>query len=159
MPKVTLTATIATQFEALWQLGNEDVLPDVEICQRLGIPFGKLRGWLQRNTKVIREDGTREGLREIRARARGVPASNYLQLLYSLSMEARAAGDLRTASENIKWLMERMYPHRWGRLVKERLEDSDGYGVLKVEAKLDNKAWLKISEQVHEAQKKLPPIK
>ncbi len=109
MPKVTLTATIATQLEELWQLGNEHVLPDVEICQRLGIPFGKLRGWLQRNTKVVREDGTKQGLRDIRARARGVPASNYLQLLYSLAMEARAAGDRRTASENIKWIMERMY--------------------------------------------------
>jgi len=69
--KTSLTEEIAQKLEFYWQLGA-DTLSDEQICWRIGISYGQLKGWLKRDAIPVKPDGTLgpEGLRGIRARAK-----------------------------------------------------------------------------------------
>lgn len=66
--KSTLTLELVSKLEAYWQLSGENALTDDQICNRVGITSGQLDGWLKRRRSIVREDGTKETLRDIRTR-------------------------------------------------------------------------------------------
>ncbi|MCL5280480.1 MAG: hypothetical protein M1376_11295 [Planctomycetes bacterium] len=115
MARITLTEEIAQKLEFYWQLAG-DTLSDLAICQRVGISFGQLRGWLRRDSKPLRRDGTSwtEGLRAIRTRAKVSTMTGYLVKLNQLAEEARAGGDFKTAVNVYCWLLERQFPDIYG---------------------------------------------
>jgi len=144
MGRSSLTPEIATALESYWEISG-DTLSDEQICERVivkrtrgektykeHIRFTQLRGWLQRNTKVTRESGVREGLRDIRARAKAKTKAGYLQRIVSIVMEAHVAAKdafarartakgtpydftaaaklLDLAGKYTAWLAERQFP-------------------------------------------------
>ncbi|MCK5607677.1 hypothetical protein KAR91_37680 [Candidatus Pacearchaeota archaeon] len=118
-----LSVKLAKELEALWELGGENTLTDAEIAARLEIGADRLRGWLYRNSKVvIGVDGAgnniKEGVRDIRTRARGQTKSSYLQRLYNITLEAERAKDYRVASSNMMWLLEKMFPKDFGNRIR-----------------------------------------
>jgi hypothetical protein len=116
MARITLTIETAERLEFLWQLTG-GTLSDQAICQRVGIGFGQLRGWLRRNSKPLRPDGTTglEGLRAIRTRAKVSTLTGYLAKLNQIAEEARGAGDYSTAANAYKWLLEKQFPAQYGK--------------------------------------------
>jgi len=149
----TLTAEIASQLEALWQLSGDNTLTDEEICGRIGISIDQLNGWLKRNRSVVRENGVREKLRHIRVRAKATTKSSYLQKLYSLAIQAENARDFRTAINAFQWLLEKQFPKDFGNRQKTDDVDPESYGVLLLGRRPTKDEWLEQSKLVHEQQK------
>ena len=115
MAKVTLTKELAEDLSFYWQLVG-DKLTDEEICYRIGIKFGQLRGWLQRNTRPRLPDGKKgkEGLRDIRNRAKVSTMTGYLAELNRDARDAQTVGDRRTSSTIWMWLLEKQFPTKFG---------------------------------------------
>ncbi len=120
----TLTAELAYQLEFYWQLAG-NTLSDEEICSKVGISFGQLRGWLQRNVKPKTLGGQRgtEGLRDIRARAKVSTMTGYLSKLVQIAEKAEANQDYAVASSNYTWLLEKQFPTVYGHLADKQTEE------------------------------------
>ena len=116
---VTLAKEIAVQLQALWQLSGDDTLTDLEIIQRIGITKGQLDSWLNKKTEVVlvKKHGP-VTLRSIRTRAKATTKSSYLQRLYKQMVSAENAGDYKTSSYVLQWLMERQFPLSFGNRIK-----------------------------------------
>ena len=143
MARITLTAEIAQKLEFFWQLGG-DTLSDLAICQRIGISFGQLRGWLRRDSKPLRPDGTNgtEGLRAIRTRAKATTMTGYLAKLNQLAEEARTGGDFKTAVNVYCWLLERQFPGLYGNRAQPPEEEQRGKtGVMVAMPRMTSDEW------------------
>jgi len=111
----TLTVEIAAALEEEWiKSGDVDLLTDREIAARVGVSDRQLANWLDRNTKVTWANGDREGLRDIRVRAKAVTKANYLTRLLRFIDRAERMGDMKTAGKLLLHLMERQFPKDFG---------------------------------------------
>jgi len=123
-----LTAAIAQKLEMLWALEGTNMLSDEQIAIQCGIKPCTLRTWVHRNKKVEFPDDKGSppkvlGLKDIRTRARANLKILYLTMLHKLMKMAEASGDLRTASEICKWLLEKQFPEQFGRRPVEETEN------------------------------------
>lgn len=112
---VTLTRTLALEFQRLWQLAGEGTLSDAEIAFRTGVTSDQLNSWIRNNTNVNMEiDGNKparlEGLRQIRTRARAFIKAAYISRLVSLSNKAEQKEDYRTAASITENLLAKQFP-------------------------------------------------
>src|SRR5512146_1231613 len=107
----TLTPEIATKLEFYWQLVGE-TMSDEQICDKVGISAGQLKGWLQRDQRPRLPDGklASDGLRDIRARAKAGVMTGYLMRLNRIADLAEASGDYGTALRHFQWLLARQFP-------------------------------------------------
>jgi len=163
MSRSTLTPEKATMLESWWELSGQENLTDEDICGRAGIKFGQLRGWLQRNTKVERENGKKEGLRDIRTRAKAKGKSTYVQRLVTIIVESHTAARdalgrndyssaarlMDTSAKWSAWLMERLYPKSFS-LARMDLEEAMAGGLLVVPGQASPEEWLEQSKKFHE---------
>jgi hypothetical protein len=127
-PKTTLTTEIAEQLKTFWMIGGPETLSDDEICDRIGITEGQLRGWLQRNAKALVAWNGKEielGLRDLRTRARAQLKGGYLARLNRLATISEAEGDILTSAKIIMWLTEKQFPKDFGVLVGKVPDESD----------------------------------
>ncbi len=159
----TLTPEKATMLESWWELSGQESLTDEDICGRTGIKFGQLRGWLQRNTKVERENGKKEGLRDIRTRAKAKGKATYIQRLVTIIVESHTASKealnsrdfssaarlMDTSAKWSAWLMERLYPKSFC-LSRMEMEEAIAGGLLVVPGQTSPEEWLEQSKKFHE---------
>lgn len=140
----TLTEEIARSLEFYWQLAG-DTLSDEQICDRIGVRFAQLRGWLQRNIKPKRPDGSRmaEGLRDIRRRAKVRVMTGYLSKLRTAADTAEQAGDFKAAIGAWKWLLEKQFPKQYGRRADGPQSDheQEQTGVIRAPAVESTEQW------------------
>lgn len=137
MARSILTSELATRLETWWQIGGNR-LTDQEICEALGIKTAQVQAWLAHNTKVERENGLREGLREIRTQAKAQAKTTYLQRLSTIvvethlaAQEAKNKGDLASAArlyeiaaKHLELLMSKQFPNDFGNQPKDPEEES-----------------------------------
>ena len=121
----TLTTKVAESLEFYWQLVG-DKLSDEDICTKVGVSWGQLHGWLERNTKPKGPDGKHgpEGLRSIRERAKVSVMTGYLTELHKNMRDAQAAGDHRAVSTILFWLLEKQFPTKFGNRIKVEMDES-----------------------------------
>lgn len=126
----TLTPDIAMKLAGMWRLH----LDDKDICWLVGITTGQLKQWLYRNAPVTiirtitrvgpdgkplegEENVTRVkeavGLRDLRERERASLEYTYNQKLVMVIEQAIQKGDLKTAGNNIQWLMAKKIPQKY----------------------------------------------
>ncbi|MCL5280643.1 MAG: hypothetical protein M1376_12140 [Planctomycetes bacterium] len=113
MAATKLTPEVVSKLEYYWQLASDVLMSDEEICARVGIKCPTLKKALQRDQKVLREDGTRESIVSLRARAKAGMIAGYLQRHFGLLLKAETAGDLRTAHQILCWLEMKQMPERF----------------------------------------------
>jgi hypothetical protein len=141
--KTTLTVQTATELEALWAMSGDDTISDQEICDRLGLTLGRLKGWLERNIRPIDGLGGRGplGLRAIRAKSRAATKIGYLGRLNRVIKKAEEIGDLRTAAGSLQWLLERQFPKDFRGQQKVDIEMENKHGVLVVPGMMKEGEW------------------
>ena len=137
----SLTEEIAQKLEFYWQLGG-GTLADQEICARIGISLGQLQGWLHRNVKPRKPDGTlgKEGLRNIRARATSGTKTGYLSKLIEIAREAQAAQQFKVATQTYMWLLEKQFPKDYGNQAQSSQSDNQA-GVLRTNGPKPEGDW------------------
>lgn len=117
--RASLTIQTAETLEFHWQLVG-DKMTDEQVCDKAGISFGQLRGWLQRNTRPIGPDGKEQavGLRDIRARAKAAVMVGYLVDLHRDLRDARAVGNHKVTTNVLMWLLEKHFPTQFGNRIE-----------------------------------------
>jgi hypothetical protein len=143
MARSKLTQEIASKLEYYWEISSEVTLTDGDICARLGLRYNQLKNWLQTNAQVVRENGAREGISDIRARARARGITGYLQRHHALLLKAEAAGDLKTAHKILCWLEVKQFPGRFNTPPQRADPAAGGHtGVIEVPATIkDPEQW------------------
>ncbi len=151
--RTTLTMAIATELERHWSIANETILTDDEICCRVGVKLGQLKGWLHRNQKPRGEGGLvgGVGLRTIRDRARGNLKLTYLQSLTTLAKDAEASGDYRTAAQTKQWMAAKQFPTVFGDRQRIDVGPATDTGVAVVPADMTPEEW----DRAHRAEVRL----
>ena len=104
----------------LWRYG----VNNERISRILGIGWTTFKRWVRENrpveviiipnqdSKLSRRSVV--GFKELMEHEKDNLKASYLQRLEELIEEAREEGDLKTASKNLTWLMEKMLPHVFG---------------------------------------------
>lgn len=113
MARTKLSPKIAAELEYYWRLGDEILLSDQDICTRVGVTYSQFKGWLRADAQIVRENGQREGIRSIRARARAGRLAGYLQRHHALLAAAESSGDWETAHNILCWLEAKQFPQRF----------------------------------------------
>ena len=144
MGRCKLTTEMATKLEYYWQISSEATLSDADICARIGLPYGRLRTWLETNARVVRENGQVESISVIRARARVMTLTSYLQRHHALLIKAENAGDLKVAHTILCWLEMKQFPAKYNRPPEPADDATHQYGVIEVPATVpDAETWSK----------------
>lgn len=132
--KVTLTAEHARQAFSLWRLaGPCGAITDEQVADILGVTFGQLRGWLQRNTRPVDpktgQEGPR-GLRDIRARARAEHRAYYLGMVHRSIEVALANADPHGIRMGAIWMLEKLNLDMFAKAEEDAEQGGNKTGVL-----------------------------
>ena len=121
---LTLTDELAQHIAVMW-VHN---LTDEVIYSSLGIPPRTFKDWLDRNHTVsintrlgdtIRRVTT--GFRELKTQMKAFFEPGYLMRLGSVIDKAEDKEDFRTASSNLRWLIAKRLPKKYGREADARI--------------------------------------
>ena len=104
----------------LWRYGVQND----RIANILGVGVTTLRGWLRDDRPVevtIIDDPAKKefrkvivGLKQLMEHEKENLKASYIQRLEEIIEEAKDDGDLKTASHNLRWIMEKMLPFAFG---------------------------------------------
>ena len=119
-----LTNDLAQHIAVMWTHN----LTDEVIYTSLGIPHKTFYGWLKENRLVsitIRlGDKTTDitlGFEELKQRMKSFFEPGYLMRLEHVIDKSEEAGDYRTASSNLRWVMGKRLPKKYGREADSRI--------------------------------------
>jgi hypothetical protein len=120
--EILLTDEMLAKMILLWRYG----ISNPKIVRILGIGVTSLKKWIKENRPVeviILDDPVNHpklsrrvviGLKDLMEHERDNLKASYIQRLEDIIEEARSEGDLKTASANLRWIMEKMLPHVFG---------------------------------------------
>lgn len=119
-----LTNQLAQHIAIMWTHN----LTDEVIFTSLGIPKITFYSWLKQNRLVTVKLRLGEeysnitlGMRELKERMKAIFEPGYLMRLESVVDKSEDAGDYRTASSNLRWLMAKRLPKKYGREADTRI--------------------------------------
>lgn len=117
--EILLNDEMLAQMILLWRYGVQND----RIAGILGIGVTALKTWLRddRPVEVTLVDGKDKiprkiivGLKQLMEHEKENLKASYIQRLEEIIEEAKEDGDLKTASNNLRWIMEKMLPHVFG---------------------------------------------
>ena len=119
-----LTDALAQHMAVMWSHN----LTDEIIYHSLGIPHKTFYKWLAANRPVTvrirygdKEDELYIGLNELKMRMKAYFEPGYLMRLDDIVTKAEDKEDFRTASSNLRWLMAKRLPRKYGREAESRI--------------------------------------
>jgi len=124
-PELQLTDALAQHMAVMWAHN----LTDQTIYESLGIPHKTFYKWLAANRLVCveidyGENNTQKiytGLNELKQRMKSYFEPGYLMRLERIVNSAETKEDYRTASSNLRWLMAKRLPRKYGREAESRI--------------------------------------
>lgn len=131
--EILLNDEMLAKMILLWRYG----IKNLQIAGILGIGITALRTWVRDNRPVevtIFDDPLNHpktfrkvivGLKDLMEHEQENLKATYIQRLELLIEEATDTGDLKTASANLRWIMEKMLPHVFGDPKNKTDDDSD----------------------------------